>query len=534
MPMPRPTPAPPREEGAPLRVAGYARTSSDGQRREETHEVQVAWLQEQARLHGWELTLYVEPGISGETIAGRPRFRELLAGVSAGRFDAVAVKALDRLGRSQGLSDWGTIAETCKRAGVRILAGGMTIDLRDPTQGFMFTMLGPGVAGFEKSMILARTSAGRLRALRAGRKPRGTDPLGLRHHRDEHRWEIVEEEAATVRRAFELAAAGHSTREVEERLRAEGRFGKKGRPISYGRVWSMLRSTTYLGEWKHSGGIVRVPPIVDRDLWERVQRALGAAKTYLKGDLHWLVGLCRCAACGLPAHAANVGRSRTPYLVCASAHPHYRAKGVERCGNSWRRDRVEQVVWEMARRVLEEPGYLERARPQKRADRVAELRAEVEAAERRLKDLDGKVGALTLRWSHGQLTDAAYDLATQVLAGERALADERLEDARRQLEELVSAQTASSEAGSVLEAYRARLAAATPEERRRVIRALCPRPGVHGVWLHPDGRVELRGIAPAFRGGAPSSPKGRAATSISFSVIGIAAKRAYRRRKPRE
>jgi DNA invertase Pin-like site-specific DNA recombinase len=245
--MPRPSQPRPPELPARLRVAGYARTSSDGQRREETHEVQVAWLQEQAKLHEWEMTLFVEPGISGETIAARPRFRELLEGVATGRFDVVAAKALDRLGRSQGLSDWGTIAETCKRAGVKIVAGGMTLDLRDPTQGFLFTMLGPGVSGFEKSMILARTSAGHLRAVRAGRKPRGTDPLGLRHHREEHRWEIVESEAATVRRAFELAAAGRSTRDVAASSAPRGdsaswagrsATAERGRCSGRGRTWA--------------------------------------------------------------------------------------------------------------------------------------------------------------------------------------------------------------------------------------------------------------------------------------------------------
>ncbi len=74
--------------------------------------------------------------------------------------DAVAAKALDRLCRSQSLGPWGTIAETPKRAGVDLFARGLRLNLHDPTQVLMFTMVGPAFAGFEKAVIMGRLKNG--------------------------------------------------------------------------------------------------------------------------------------------------------------------------------------------------------------------------------------------------------------------------------------------------------------------------------------------------------------------------------------
>jgi DNA invertase Pin-like site-specific DNA recombinase len=513
-----PIPSPDR-----LRVAGYVRTSSDEQERAQTHEAQVAWLRAEAERRGWDLHVYVEAGVSGETLAARPRMRELLEAVRASRFEAVAVRSIDRLCRSQGLSDWATIADTFKAAGVVIANQSQDVDLRDPTQALMFTMLGPGIAGYEKSQILARTRAGAERAIRAGRKPRGVDPLGYRHHVRDQRWEIVESEADTVRRAFALAGQGYTTWEIEDRLRAECRWNRQGGAIGRASVHRMLRRRTYRGEWQHKGGTVKLPPIVDEETWQKAQG--GKRGPRAPSEKHFLAGLVRCAVCDLPCHVVAVGKGlRHSYVRCASSHPWYQRRGAVSCRGSWRQEAVEEVVWGMVVRLLGDASYLNACRPRRKEDPAVKLRAEIEDATARIAAVEAKIRGATLRWSHGQITDAAYDVATGTLNGELALARDRVARATRDLAALEALRAVSAEAASTLDRYRSRLQAATVAQKRAVLSALCPRPGAHGVLLYPTGRLVLRGIAPedASKLGRPSSVKGGAARlAVPFAAESV-------------
>lgn len=506
-----------------LRVALYARTSSEGQERAETIENQRAWLRQQAELHGWAVAWFEEAGISGETLAARPQIRAMLEGVRAGRFDAVAVLAIDRLSRSQGLSDWAVIADTLKAAGVVIYHQGAPVDLREPTQALMFTVLGPAISGYEKSQILARTRAGSERALREGRKPRGVDPFGYRHDVREHRWEIVENEADTVRRVFALAVEGLSTWQIEERLRAEHRWASSGAAISRSAIHRMLRRRTYRGEWKHRGGTVPLPEIVDEDTWQRAQA--GRQSPRLRPNRQNLLsGFLRCGTCGLPCHCVAVGKARHAYVRCASTHSWYRRDGRSACKASWRRRDVEAVVWALVTRLLGDASYLEACRPRKKDDPAAALRAEIEAAQQRAGAVEAKLRGATLRWSHGQMDDASYDVATGTLRGELALAKEREAQAARDLAALEALRGASREATTTLERYRARLASASLEQQRAVLAALCPSKD-YGITLYPT-RLVLRGMAPmtADKLGVPPSPKGGAIRLEPFAASAAVAR----------
>lgn len=485
MPRPRPT-----QSSSRPRVAGYARNSSDGQARDETHEIQIDWLRAQAEARGWDLQIYVDAGISGETIEARPAMQRLLASVRAGEVDIVACKAIDRLCRSQKLSAWDAIIETCADAGVRIFAG-TEYDLRDPTHRLMLTTLGPGIAGFERAMIRARTEAGRQRAMRDGRKPSGTDPHGLRWSRDARAWTIVEAEAACVRRAFELAAGGTSQRRIAEQLEREGLRGPHGR-VSRAWLWRVLRGRTYRGEWTCQGQAFRVPELVSEDLWQRAQDGLGERRKRGRAGKALLAGFGHCAACGLRVAAASVGRASTPYYVCGSAHRYWQERGHPRCGASWRRRQLDDAVWALVVRLLESGGADARAVRPSRRDEAGEARAAVERAEAAVRAVTARVEHLTLRWGRGALGDDAYDRALATLQGERRRVEASAADARRALAAL-EVRSHGQEQARLTIAQAA--GGATTEQRRRILGAICPRPGVDGIWLR-GAELELRGIMP--------------------------------------
>ena len=144
-------------------IIGYARVSTDGQ----TLDAQQAAL----RAAGAE-RLFSEK-ISG-AVTDRRQLAKAIAALAAG--DVLLVTRLDRLARST--RDLLNILDAVAKAGAgfRSLADAWA-DTTTPHGRLMLTILG-GLAEFERSLILARTSEGRKRAMARGvafgRKPKLT------------------------------------------------------------------------------------------------------------------------------------------------------------------------------------------------------------------------------------------------------------------------------------------------------------------------------------------------------------------------
>ena len=142
-------------------IVGYARVSTDGQ----TLDAQQSAL----RQAGAE-KVFAEK-VSG-AISDRKALAKAIAALGGG--DVLLVTRLDRLARSTRdlLNVLATVAE--KGVGFRSLADPM-IDTTSPHGQLIIAVLG-ALAEFERSMILARTSDGRKRAMdrgvRFGRKPK--------------------------------------------------------------------------------------------------------------------------------------------------------------------------------------------------------------------------------------------------------------------------------------------------------------------------------------------------------------------------
>src|SRR5215212_7787035 len=84
------------------RVALYLRVSSEEQRDRETIEIQREFLEPYCELYGFEVVkTYADDGVSGTiSLHERPEGRQLLDDAQRGKFQAVLVYRLDRLGRS--------------------------------------------------------------------------------------------------------------------------------------------------------------------------------------------------------------------------------------------------------------------------------------------------------------------------------------------------------------------------------------------------------------------------------------------------
>lgn len=155
-----------------MRVLGYVRRSTDKQAM--SPSTQIGLLQAAAESRGWELSIREEEAASGKTTDGRPVLEAALADLDAGRADALAVAALDRLSRS--VLDTAGLLVRAEQEGWHIVALADGVDTsrdRDP----LLAHIRAAVAEDERRRIARRTREGmaRIRATTGkhmGRPPR--------------------------------------------------------------------------------------------------------------------------------------------------------------------------------------------------------------------------------------------------------------------------------------------------------------------------------------------------------------------------
>ena len=152
-----------------MTVYGYARVSTDGQ----------TLAAQDGQLHAAGCAKVYAEKASGAR-SDRPELAKVLRRLEPG--DVLMVTRLDRLARST--RDLLNTLDTIGKAGARFKSLADTwADTTTPHGRLMLTVLG-GLAEFERSLILSRTSEGRTRAMAKGVKF-GRPPILTPHQRQE-------------------------------------------------------------------------------------------------------------------------------------------------------------------------------------------------------------------------------------------------------------------------------------------------------------------------------------------------------------
>lgn len=147
---------------------------------------------------------------------------------------------------------------------------------------------------------------GVMEKLRQGWYPGTRPPVGYKHSGDNgHKIQVIDTETAPlVKLAFELYDTGnYSIKRLCEELKNQGLTNRVGKPLSKSYVHYMLRDKFYIGIMTWLGKEYRgnFTPIIDEDLWERVQARLGSGTTprvEKRENLTLLKGKVRCEECG--------------------------------------------------------------------------------------------------------------------------------------------------------------------------------------------------------------------------------------------
>lgn len=239
------------------------------------------------RALGWTVVSdpYDDGGFSGGNLE-RPALQRLLSDIDEGRIDCVVVYKVDRLSRS--LLDFTRIMERFEQRSVSFVS--LTQQFNTTTSLGRLTMnILLSFAQFEREIIGERTRDKLAASRRKGKWVGGRPPLGYDVTAAGGALVINEGEAAQVREMFALYRHHGALDLVVEELNRRGWSTKRwtsrpgqlhpGQPFSKQGLLRALRNVTYTGQVNYKGAIYpgEHPAVVEREMWEEVNRQLGDA-----------------------------------------------------------------------------------------------------------------------------------------------------------------------------------------------------------------------------------------------------------------
>ncbi len=479
----------PLAEGRKQKVAIYCRLSEeDRDKKHDTDESgsiqnQKAMLLEYAGKQGWELyRLYCDEDCTGAD-RRRPEFNRLLQDAEQRRFDIVLCKTQSRFTRELELVEK-YIHGLFPLWGIRFVS---VVDNADTEN--KGNKKSRQINGLVNEWYLEDLSEN-IRSVLDNRRRSGFHigsfaPYGYKKDPEKKGHLLIDEEAAAVvREVFTRFAQGCGKTAIARSLNDRGIPNpteyKRLQGLRYqqpkrqnGTLWKyysishMLVNPVYIGNlvqgktgsvsYKTKQCKPRPPsqwyivegthaPIIDRDLWERVQTKIAQrTKPFGGGTVGLFAQKARCAQCGYTMKSSKTSPQRggKHYLQCSSRHV-----AKEACAGAFISvDRLERMVLAEMRRLLD--AYLDQDQLEREVqlpDTLQEQKkqwvAHLEACEKKAAEYAKGLQELYLDKTKGLLSEAMVRELAQGFAAER----DRLEQAKgegekqlAQLEEKIAA-----------------------------------------------------------------------------------------------
>ena len=337
-------------------ISIYGRVSTSNQEEEETIKTQLSAVYEFAEKNSYTVVQeYLDEGWSGDILA-RPALDQLRQDARNKKWEAVLIYDPDRLARRYSYQE--LIMDELKEAGIEVIF--VTISAPKNTEDKILHGVRGLFAEYERAKITERFRLGKIRKVKEGHILTTEGPYGYNYIRGDREkkvhghYEINGDEAKVVGMIFSWIGDDElSIREVVRQLHKIGivpRKSKRG-------VWNtstlnnMLKNKTYIGEghWGSSYAVVPkrpikiekykkmrkssrrnkpeeewiaskipVPPIIDRDLFERVRAQLkkNAATCPRNRKYEYLLSGRIFCDCGRTRSGAGPQKGKHLYYRC--------------------------------------------------------------------------------------------------------------------------------------------------------------------------------------------------------------------------
>ena len=508
-----------------MRVAIYARVSTERQQKEQTIDSQIEQLEQYAKKNKYIITKrYVDEGWSGGVLA-RPALDQLRDDCAKKEFEAILISCPDRLARKYVYQE--IVIEEIQKSEIEVIF--LNRPISDTPEDRMLLGIQGLVAEYEKEKIKERSRRGKLHKARKGLVVGGLAPYGYRYikktaEKDGY-YEIIQREAKIIEQVFGLLINKQmSARSIAKYLTEHQIPPRRG-----GKRWgnSIVRrilgnetyaGTTYYNKYycveienngtnryrrnKKNGRRMRpkdqwipitVPAIIDRRTWRLAQAQVKRNSELSPRNVkyHYLLqGLVFCSNCGyrymgIPCH-------ETLFYRCSNRQRKFPLP-PDCKGGSIKATKLESVVWDSVCEAMKNPKLLmtqvEKLK-RKRAGRRDVVEGKIRKRElsiSKVKNQEDRMldaytaGAVTLEQLRGQM-DRMQQNKQQLEEEKKRLIDERNEYGSR----------VAKERGvrEFCELVAERLESFGFQEKQKFLRLL-----INGVWLEGDC-VRIKGVIP--------------------------------------
>ena len=203
-----------------LRVAAYCRVSSDSEDQLHSYAAQIRNYTEVIAQHdGWELVdVYADEGLTGTRMDKRDDFNRMMRDCRKGKIDHILVKSVARFARNTkeclaSLRELSGMGVTVRFEKENIDTGTLTTELMVSVSGSLAQQESLSISANQRLSYQHRMECGEFITCSA--------PYGYRI-KDKKNLEILPEEAAAVRWAFDAYLKGNSSKWIAEQLTAKG------------------------------------------------------------------------------------------------------------------------------------------------------------------------------------------------------------------------------------------------------------------------------------------------------------------------
>jgi len=441
---------------------------------------------------------YDDGGYTGGNM-DRPALHRLLAGIEAGKVDAIVVYKVDRLSRS--LLDFARIMEALDQHDVSFVSVTQQFNTTTSMGRLMLNVL-LSFAQFEREIIGERTRDKMSAARRKGKWVGGMPILGYDVAPEGGKLVVNQDEAARVRAIFELYLEGQALIPTVQEMARRGWTNKQwrtrrgrergGQPFDKNSLLRLLSNVAYRGKVNYHGQMYDAEheAIVPEELWREVHghlRRNGASRGRHARNKHGalLKGLLQCGPCGCAmAHAFTArGSKRYRYYVCV----HAQKRGWDTCPTkSVPAGEIERFVVDQIRAVGRDPGLVAetlRHAQRQQKESLERLEAERRVLDRELARLnDGIRLALGPAGRNEAARGRLADLQDRIRKGER-----RALEIRQEMAALERKRVDEDELATALSLFDPVWDSLAPREQARVVQLLVERVAYDGR----DGQISV-------------------------------------------
>ena len=322
------------EQDTKIRCAAYCRVSSDSEDQLNSFMAQTRYYEKAFEGSGTEqlVDIYADKGITGTREDKRDEFQRMIKDCRRGKIDRIYTKSISRFARNT--KDCLKNIRELKSLGITVFFEKENIDTAKLTDEMMITIMG-GLAQEESTSISQNMRWSIQKRMKNGTYKNATPPFGFKKVNGD--LEVDENQMQIVRQMFEWYVSGYGLQAIADKLNSMNiQSGKQSVLWKADNVKYVLKNERYIGDALFQKSYVTEtlphvkkrnygekqkyyaenvnPPVVDKDIFHKVQVLLLSRHRDFVSNEYALSGKICCGKCGATYKHRN--RKSGAYWIC--------------------------------------------------------------------------------------------------------------------------------------------------------------------------------------------------------------------------